>query len=470
MSNSEDGKHAGVPQHSAPYQTNKYKFIRDSMTGGGGYQDASYLIPYPLEHADDYALRKARFYYPNFFLPIMLSYRDPLFRQEPTRSGSLTKYAPYIDWVKRVNGLGMNLTQFMKRACLLTKSQEMTAIVIEPPLNSLNKSVQDDINAGNMPSLRLLNPDDIIDYEVDVEGKLLMIRYRRQSGYKKLSGLMTEEVTLTRDTWTFGDKPPMPATTSEIPVIPYYAGENEEACFVPQPTSLSMAMMCHRNANLKSEISNLEIGQTFSILVVPSSMVNSKGGLSAGVGGYLSEPSNLQGGKGVRFESPDGSQLTNLYQGSKDLISELYSTARLSHMHQGAYLNTSGESKKADQEVTSQAISSLAVNTSHVEVRIGKIIAEYFGRVELADDYIVNYPTRFNMSDVESTLTNSILSIDGLDFGVTANTKIAKHAYNAIGISTTPEEQKTIDSEIDANYQLKEQQKEIIPIDINIED
>jgi hypothetical protein len=424
-----------------------YKFLEDSLTGGGGYRNGDYLLPYSREAYDDYILRRAQSYYPNFYAPIVDSFRDPLFKNPPKRTGLLTENEIFQAFLRDVNGTGRSLDQFMKKAGRFSKAQEVVFIQIATPEEITAVNVQQQIERGEYPKAMIIKASQVEDWKTDMYGNITSFKYCYSTSESK-NGVDTKKyITWTKESVSISGskwdaRPEVKANEiGVIPIVPYYSGDNEEGVLLPTPQLYGVARLNHRVYNMGSEITNLERDQTYSILVLPD---NARGGVAVGANGYVTE----RQGDNIRFEAPDGQQLKNLYEGLGVHVNDMYTLARLSHLHRGESLNQSGESKKQDQEVTSNAIAGFSANTIWVEIMIGKIFSKWIKKPELANDYSVAYPKEFNLSSVQNSLENA-MNLLTMNIGPTGNAEAKKDGYKSALPELDNDTKAIIDEEIE---------------------
>jgi len=235
-----------------PYQTGRgwidttksgvnYTFLKDCYYGSGGFQDGRYLIPYPIENSYKFNIRKAKREITNHFQGIINAQVDPIFREPVGRI--FEKDDPRVElFVSDVDHKDTDLDFFMKKVGLQVKILGSAFVVVdnitEPPKTKL-----EEINERKIPYLCLLEPSQIVKWEINENGRLVYFSYSSNtasSGGLKSQGV-NNNVTFT---WTeseikiegSSDESKNGTFTNELGYIPVVrVTDTETEDFIPFP-------------------------------------------------------------------------------------------------------------------------------------------------------------------------------------------------------------------------------------------
>ena len=159
---------------------NKYKLLDDAYRGSGGFEDGTYLVPFPVEKAYKYARRQDLAYYINFIKPIIDSHVNPIFKSDPVRDNMSDTFKLFLD---NVDGNNTTLTRFMKKAAIRAKLHGVEFIVIDAPKVDPNVVLTKKRIAEERiyPYLYLVSPSQVTKYSRDKFGRLISITYTVQN-------------------------------------------------------------------------------------------------------------------------------------------------------------------------------------------------------------------------------------------------------------------------------------------------
>lgn len=218
---------------------NKYKLLDDAYRGSGGFEDGTYLVPFPVEKGDKYARRQDLAYYINFIKPIIDSHVNPIFKSDPVRDNMSDTFKLFLN---NVDGNNTTLTRFMKKAAIRAKLHGVEFIVIDAPkvdpnIRLTKKQVEEE---RLYPYLYLVSPSQVSKYARDKFGRLISITYNVQNEIIDENG---DSKSIT-ETWTWtesickkqvGDEVEIVENNiGKIPVIPLYGVLNATDDLIPQ--------------------------------------------------------------------------------------------------------------------------------------------------------------------------------------------------------------------------------------------
>ena len=118
-----------TPAQAIDYRTiNKYQFLDDSFEGTGGFSgnpdEISFIVHSRSETTRKWSERRQRAYYKNMMHPFITAQYQPVFTEQPPKTTVLDSAGKpyevdtiYSEWVKNVDGAGLNKNQFNANAC-----------------------------------------------------------------------------------------------------------------------------------------------------------------------------------------------------------------------------------------------------------------------------------------------------------------------------------------------------------------
>jgi hypothetical protein len=406
----------------------KYRLLDDAYRGSGGFEDGSYLVPFPVEKAEKYARRKDLAYYINFIKPIIDSHVNPIFKSDPVRDNMSDTFKLFLN---NVDGNNTTLTRFMKKASIRAKLHGVEFIVIDAPKVDPNivltkKRV---IDERIYPYLYLVSPSQVTNYARDKFGKLISITYSIQNDIVQEDG----SVKTITETWTWTDtickkivnneEEVFENTVGKIPVIPLYGVLNATDDLIPQSDLYGIARSSFALYNLLSAITCVNRNQAFNILVYPIGDEDEyedpeNDPIRVGVSDTLLYRNGQQSPK---FISPSDKPTDMMMAEANLIIKEIFRQANLTFMNQQNISNVSGLAKKWDNLQLFRTILDLAENLQATERLIGLLFGKYMN--EDMSSYYVTYNKEYGVIDVSETLANALTTFgfnisDGLNYEV----------------------------------------------------
>lgn len=415
---------------------NKYKLLDDAYRGSGGFEDGTYLVPFPVEKADKYARRQDLAYYINFIKPIIDSHVNPIFKSDPVRDNMSDTFKLFLD---NVDGNNTTLTRFMKKAAIRAKLHGVEFIVIDAPKVDPNVVLTKKKIAEERiyPYLYLVSPSQVTKYSRDKFGRLISITYTVQNEVIDNKG----ETSSITETWTWTDticrkkvkdeEEVFENTIGRIPVIPLYGVLNATDDLIPQSDLYGIARSSFALYNQLSSLDCINRGQAFSILLYP-----------IGDEDEYEDPENdpirvgvtdtllfRDGQQSPKFISPSDKPTDMIVKEIELIIKEIFRQANLTFLNQQNISNVSGLAKKWDNLQLFRTIMDLAENLQATE----RIIAFMFGSYMNEDmsNYFVTYNKEYGVVDVSETLANALTTF-GFNISEGLNYEVKKKVIRAM--------------------------------------
>lgn len=405
---------------------NKYKLLDDAYRGSGGFEDGTYLVPFPVEKGDKYARRQDLAYYINFIKPIIDSHVNPIFKSDPVRDNMSDTFKLFLN---NVDGNNTTLTRFMKKAAIRAKLHGVEFIVIDAPkvdpnIRLTKKQVAEE---RLYPYLYLVSPSQVSKYARDKFGRLISITYNVQNEIIDENG---ESKSIT-ETWTWTDSvckkqvgddiETVENTIGKIPVIPLYGVLNATDDLIPQSDLYGIAKSSFTLYNQLSSLSCINRNQGFSILLYPIGEEDEyedpeNDPIRVGVSDTLLYRNGQQA---PEFISPSKNPSDMIIQEINLIIKEIFRQANLTFMNQQNISNVSGLAKKWDNLQLFRTILDLAENLQATERLLGILFGKYMN--EDMDNYYVTYNKEYGVVDPSEILANALTTFgfnisDGLNY------------------------------------------------------
>lgn len=129
LASDEDAKAILSLEHP-DYAANRadWQVLIDAFEGAGGFQDGSYLWPYPRENSADFTKRQAMARYHNFVEPLVDLYARFLFTQGVNRTSNSEEYNT---WTQDVDGAGSTLEDVLRRAVSFALAASHSGILVD---------------------------------------------------------------------------------------------------------------------------------------------------------------------------------------------------------------------------------------------------------------------------------------------------------------------------------------------------
>jgi hypothetical protein len=386
-----------------------YKLLKEGYEGSGGFLTGDRLLKYHREDVAKYEQRKKLAYYLNYLKPCVDAHVSPIFKSLAVREYTGVGANVWGEFLQDVDFTGTKISEFMKQAALASKLYGTVFIVMDRAAESVDQlSLQDlAMDRNRLPYAFLVEPLRVVEVEVDKFGRITKFIYT-EPDLKAESNQAKR--TLTAEGWTLEDSEGKTSGTWDLGMVPVIALPSKSInAFDPLPIS-DFASIAKTNLviyNQSSWLSDILVGQTFSVLTYPSTVMDE---LTIGTNNALAFPP--ESSHRPEFIAPDASPAATLSDTVVRLQQECYRMAGVVNVT-GVRSQQSGVAKAWDFEQTNQMLSDFADRIEAVEYRLSRLFQRWIG-VEF--EYKLNYPSDFSVADIEMELANAEIA-KNLDFG-----------------------------------------------------
>lgn len=415
---------------------NRYTLLDDCYRGSGGFETGEYLVPFPVEKSNKYAMRQDLAYYINFIKPIIDSHVNPIFKSDPVRDNMSETFKLFLN---DVDGNHTTLTRFMKKAAIRAKLHGVEFIVIDAPkIDSDVLLTKRQIEEERLyPYLYLVSPSQVTKWARDKFGRLISITYVVKNDILDSDGnkkTISEEWTWTDTTCKKkieGEEEIFENTIGKIPVVPLYGVLNATDDLIPQSDLYGIARSSFALYNLLSAISCVNRNQAFNILIYPIGEEDDyenpeQDPIHIGVTDTLLYRNGQQEPK---FISPSSKPNDMMMNEANLIIKEIFRQANLTFMNQQNISNVSGLAKKWDNLQLFRTILDLAENLQATERFIAMLFGKYMN--EDMQNYYVTYNREYGVIDVSETLANALTTF-GFNISEGLNYEVKKKVIRAM--------------------------------------
>lgn len=378
-----------------------YTLLKDAYFGSGGFLSGGYLTRHKRESDEDYRFRCNNAYYLNYFAPIVNALVDPIFKRKPLRDYHGQCEDVVQEFLQNVDGNNTSIDTFMKRAAIMAKVYGVSFVVVDMPREKTAVNMAELIAGRQYPYLRLMGPDDLLEYGLDKNGRLSYVVFQEidsiDSGATSYRYLRYD-----RDGWQItGDDEIGTASGTYnlggVPVVPLFSRLLEQKTLKPMPDMEPIAMTAKALYNHCSWLDEILRNQTFPLLTIPS--LDAKE-MTIGNNNALGYDPNTA--HSPDFIAPPSDPASVLQTQITTLIKEMYRMASLSFMQSASTADqSSGVSRQWEFERTNQQLANFAANCKRAEEQVLQIVAAWLNS---SIEYTVSYPDDFGIVDVEGEL------------------------------------------------------------------
>ena len=462
------------------WQQERFRFLFDTYTGGGGYQystqrynaltktpidgrkpQKTYLEPHTSESAEKFERRVTRAVYPNWARRRIV---QPL-------TGFLTKRAPSRDlypeeitaWMDSVTKDGQGWDLWLKNELVPwgLAYGHMFAISDSDAANALTMAQRREQGAKEA-QMALIHPQTVLDFWRDDTGKVRWLKkVERVVGHPDplaAKKLIDRVRYYTEEGWWIVDLPAgilnQDAITNrekEYPVVASGAWPSGLGLPISEfrigKEGLSaiedIAPVSRRLFNAISERNEISRGQTFAILTIPTSGGQALDEIIAGTDSGLSFDPEAK--HKPFYLTPDRGPLDQYADEIRELPAQMIELANLDFSGGQA---TAAAAKAFQFQGTDRLLSDLAGDLARFEYETMQIVAKWLG-TEWDANAKVSYPDTFDAVDTERYLNAAVIA-KSLGIGPTFD-RLCKKRVAAIMIpNMSDDNQKAIDKELEA--------------------
>jgi len=434
----------------------QYKLLNDCYEGGGGFLTGEYLEKHPRENEEKFKMRKNMAYFLNYTKPCVDAHVTPIFKKLANREWSGIGSPAWETFKDDVDLAGNDIESLMKKAADVAKLCGCSFIIMdrnkEAEVEGTLASVSHD--RSQLPYAFVVDPLNVKEIKTDRFGHITLFSYYEQDEENENVRLLR---TLTKDGWKLegiGNSDRNDGDSWElgmVPVVPLASKDfNPMRPFVLSDFT-SIAYTNKMIYNLCSQLTEILTDQTFSVLVFPT---NEESELVIGTNNAIGIPP--ESSHMPTFIAPDAAPAKTLQDTIASLQQEIYRMAGVVNIT-GVRSQQSGVAKAWDFEQTNQVLADFADRIENAELKVAELFKKWMN-VEF--DYTVNYPSDYNISDIENELANAEVALN-LAFGDKFNIEIFKRVITSYLPEISDEEfddmVKDYESELEKASQDREQ-------------
>ena len=377
----------------------RFKLLTDAYYGTGLFEGGKGLRRHPREEMPNYMDRQGLAYYLNYTGPIVNAAVDPIFKNDIKREyNDSDMFQRFLDDCDRT---GTDYQDFCKSAAMQAKLYGSVYVVVDNS-NEKKEILGDAIENRDLPFLKLVVPEQIIDWKIDKYGRLMMFQYREEIQNGANSSI-SEVYTWTPDTWSIGSGDEKITDTHNmgcVPVVQWLARNTDKKIIKPPSEYISVAQANYFLYQLCSWHTQMLRDQAFSILTMPD---DGSGEVTVGTNNALVFPSDAS--HTPDFIAPPATPAEMLTDQMDRIIKEMFRMSGLdSVIGVQSDKSKSGVAKQWDFEKTNKKLADFAVRCENADEAIIALFEKWSGEKV---DYNCEYPRDFKINDVVDSLANA---------------------------------------------------------------
>jgi len=418
----------------------------EAYKGIGGFADGTYLDKYTRESDDKYENRQRVAYYTNLIAPNLNRYVGYLYKNPPVRTAKNKLLTTFID---DCDNAGNSLDVFMSNIAAEIKIRGVGLVLVDMPETLKATTLEEQLNNREIPYLKFIQPESVVDYKLDKFGKFEYISF-----YDTITDPsdLTQDIIVVR----YFDKLGWKILDSQDNIIKQ--GEyNLQKCpvilvsetgeFLDTGEFTQVAQLAKRHYNLNSELDELLRGQTFSILTVQTDMSpDSETEINIGTDNALFYGQGLDRPDFIAPSSDPAVTYMNKIKEVEKTIDRIMYNINTNEARE------SGISLQMKFQGLNSSLSKFAARLEDAERRIFEIVCDWLG---IPYDYDIVYNKEFDITDIvkELNVLDGIRQL-GYDIPTYEQLKMQKIIANDLG-SLDPETAAQIKAEIEDNLKRK---------------
>lgn len=430
------------------------KFLLDSYTGKGGYlpssynntvnANGSYLLRHPRETDTKYANRCQAAVYPNYVKKIINAVIGFLWRNAPIRDVTDDIYSAFV-----ANAGGGNSKKSLNY--LLTSYQRLALIVgtvyiiVDTPRDMATSRADQ-----QLPYLTIRKPSQLVHEEDNALGDWTHVVFAEEDDDAiRYRHYYTDGWRLTVDSEGDNIIDSGSYNLGRVPVVKLHATPPlQDDGMVSDSWVHDIAQLNWELFNIRSELREIERGQTFSILKLPVSDPQErerlkKEGLNVSTENALFyDPT---GGGDMGFIAPSDKPGQHYVGRLADLIVEIYKLANLEFV---GGVQQSGVSLAFHFQAANSTLAIMSDMCEQAEREIADLVMAWMGRPKFSGN--IAYPREFNIADIKQMIDTAIDSVS-MRISPTFDREVKKQvAHKILSSDVSASTMQTIDTEIDA--------------------
>jgi len=434
----------------------QWVFFLDAYEGGFTFSTKSgYLFSHARETAEDRAFRLRRVVYYNYCRSIIDIYTSYIYRREIVRESDHPLFASLLS---DIDLRGTDIHTFMaSRVAPMAQVFGVVFVVVDmPPAPEGLKTAYEERALNIRPYARLLLPFNLVDWELDGNGQFLWVKIKEaapsmRSPLDDYTPTRWNYRIWTQQRWFLLDEDGNflnpnghkgePHPVGRVPVISVF----NERSFINTLAGVSalqdIAPICQKIYNLASLLDEFLYKQCFSFLAWPGD-VDVERLSSANVASLDPETRLLP-----TYISPPTDPARFIESQIDKNIEEIYRLARIRF----AVADRRVESGIARAIAFHDTNNILAKKSRNFEQAEREIVATMFGWLGEEADFRIVYPREFSIRAANEEIEEAV-KVMRLNLSGALNARLAKRLVQRVLPALSREEQRRIESEIDANF------------------
>lgn len=398
-------EYLGLPANNAwRYYYKRWRYYQDSYFGGNDYREGTYLIPYVLESAGDYADRIKNTPLDNHCASVVDTYNSFLFRVPPKRIyGSIENDPSLQAFHKDADLDGRTFDAFMRDVSTYSSIYGHVWVSVDKPnvqVGTRAEELQQDIR----PYVTMFSPENVIDWE-----------YTRQMNglytlnYIRIIESLTDEYGIFREYYNDrivllkkeagAEKAEIleeyPNTLGTIPMIPVYSQRSNT-----RGIGISdLSDIADMQRSIHNELSELE--QVIRLSNHPSLVKTNDTQAAAGAGAVIDIDSNLEPGLKPYLLQPSGANIDSILKSINGKVDSINRMANMGGVRQTQTQAMSGIALQTEFQLLNARLSQKADNLELAEEQIWRLWCKWQGT---SWDGEIDYPDSFNIHDKSNTI------------------------------------------------------------------
>jgi hypothetical protein len=385
----------------------KWEFYLRSYLGGDDYRDGEYLVKYLNESTEDYGRRINLTPIDNHCANVVHIYSSFLWKNSPIRNYNSLEGDPVLEPMMRDTDLdGQSLDTFMKEAQIWSSVYGHCWIIVDKPKSNAGTRAEE-LEQQIRPYFNLYTPENVFDwkYERSESGRHRLTYLKLRESIVKVNA--TETIAYFRE-WT----------EETVKLIEVH-GKNESvveemdnpigvipAVYLPAARTVTRGIGKSDIADISimqkaiyNELSEIE--QLIRISNHPTLVKSFDTDASAGAGGIVNMPDELDGNLKPYMLQPSGA---NLQAVMESIASKTESINRMAHL--GAVRGTdavkaSGIALQTEFQLLNAKLAEKADLLENAEEQLWRYVALWQGKMP---DVEVFYPDSFDVRDYPNEL------------------------------------------------------------------
>jgi hypothetical protein len=364
----------------------------------------SNLFMHPKETNESYSSRVEMSYYYNFCQPIVDIYTNHLFKDPVVEDfGSLSMIIERV--YNDIDGAGTSIPELRREICDLIQIYGHCFCLVENSIVNNLISLDAALKQKSIPLIRVLQPQDVLNWELDDLGNPLWVLIR------VINDNVCSYRLITRDSYIVYDKDGVIIKeednhTGQVPIKCFFDKKSKKhKNFFGISAIADISFISRDIYNLCSSLNQIIRDQTFSFLAIQGDVSDYQGDNSIGTRKGLIYPLNTNV---PQYVAPDRANADVIMSQIDRQVQKIYQMARIdggSAEQLQQVVSQSGVSKAFDFHETNSALVRKSNNMADAENSLWGLYAMSLGRVF---DGNINYSSNFSVSSLNDDIEEAV--------------------------------------------------------------